>query len=123
MPYPTASAWCCSTAARGARTCNAQLQGFQRATPRLDSAGVRVMALSVDDQQAARNLSLEHGLTFPLGQDADAHHIAEITGAFVNLDPTYLQSTGFLLDETGSVVVSVYSSGAIGRLTPQDILG
>ena len=45
------------------------------------------------------------------------------TGAFVNPDPVYLQSTGFVLDPAGKVVVSVYSSGAIGRLVPEDVAG
>ena len=35
----------------------------------------------------------------------------------------YLQSTGFVLDPAGNVVVSVYSSGAIGRLVPDDVIG
>jgi hypothetical protein len=37
--------------------------------------------------------------------------------------PKYLQSTGFVLDPTGRVIVSVYSSGAIGRLAPDDVVG
>ena len=44
-------------------------------------------------------------------------------GAFVNPDPPYLQSTGFVLDPGSRVIVSVYSSGAIGRLVPQDVAG
>ena len=35
----------------------------------------------------------------------------------------YLQSTGFVLDPAGKVVVSVYSSGAIGRFVPEDVAG
>ena len=35
----------------------------------------------------------------------------------------YLQSTGFVLDPASQVVVSVYSSGAIGRLVPNDVAG
>jgi hypothetical protein len=35
----------------------------------------------------------------------------------------YLHSTGFVLDPAGDVVVSVYSSGAIGRLLPEDVIG
>jgi len=46
-----------------------------------------------------------------------------LTGAFVNPDPVYLQSAGFVLDPGGNVVVSVYSSGAIGRLVPDDVVG
>ena len=53
----------------------------------------------------------------------DAHAIAALTGAFVNPDPVCLQSTGFVLDPRGKVVVSVYSSGAIGRLVPDDVAG
>ena len=30
---------------------------------------------------------------------------------------------GFVLDPAGKVVVSVYSSGAIGRLMPDDVAG
>jgi hypothetical protein len=41
--------------------------------------------------------------------------------AFVNEDPLYLQSTGFVLNPGRQVVVSVYSSGAIGRLVPGDV--
>ena len=37
--------------------------------------------------------------------------------------PTHLQSTGFLLDPRGQVILSVYSSGAIGRLVPDDVVG
>jgi hypothetical protein len=35
----------------------------------------------------------------------------------------HLQSTGFVLEPQGKVVVSVYSSGAIGRLVPGDVAG
>ncbi len=63
----------------------------------------------------------KHGLSFPVGHDA--HAIAATTGAFVNPEPTFLQSTGFVLDPSGHVLVSVYSSGAIGRLVPDDVIG
>ena len=48
--------------------------------------------------------------------------MAEATGAFVNPDPPYLQSTGFVLGPDGRVLLSVYSSGAIGRLVPDDVV-
>jgi peroxiredoxin len=82
-----------------------------------------VAALSVDDEAATGDLIAKHGLQFPVGHSADARAIAAATGAFVNDDPVYLQSTGFLLDPGGRVVVSVYSSGAIGRLVPDDVIG
>jgi len=103
--------------------CNAQLRAFQRASGGLAGAGIKVAALSVDDEPATAALIARHGLTFPVGYSADARAIAGLTGAFVNPGPVYLQSTGFVLDPAGRVVVSVYSSGAIGRLVPEDVIG
>ena len=103
--------------------CNAQLRAFQRASATLADVGVQIAALSVDDEATTANLIAKHGLTFPVGFGADARAVADLTGAFVNPDPVYLQSTGFVLDPAGKVVVSVYSSGAIGRLVPDDVAG
>jgi len=103
--------------------CNAQLRAFQQAGDSLAAAGIKVAALSVDDEPATAELIAKHGLTFPVGHGADARAIAGLTGAFVNPDPVYLQSTGFVLGPAGRVVVSVYSSGAIGRLVPEDVIG
>jgi peroxiredoxin len=103
--------------------CAAQLRAFQRAGDSLAEAGIRVAALWVDDEETTAEFTAKNGITFPLGHSADARAIAELTGAFVNEDPPYLQSTGFVLDPQGAVIVSVYSSGAIGRLVPQDVTG
>jgi len=103
--------------------CNAQLRAFQRSLDSLTSVDAKIVALSVDDEATAQDLIARHGLQFPVGHSADARAIADATGAFVNDDPLYLQSTGFVLDPVGRVVVSVYSSGAIGRLVPEDVIG
>jgi peroxiredoxin len=103
--------------------CNAQLSAFQRSLDRLADIGAQVAALSVDDEATTQDLIARHGLRFPVGHSADARAIAAATGAFVNDDPVYLQSTGFVLAPGGRVAVSVYSSGAIGRLVPGDVIG
>ncbi len=103
--------------------CNAQLRAFERASQTLADNGIRVAALSVDDKETTAALAGKHKLTFPVGYGADAAAVAALTGAFVNPDPVYLQSTGFVLDPAGNVVVSVYSTGAIGRLDPDDVVG
>jgi peroxiredoxin len=108
-------AWC--------RYCNAQLRAFQRNSPALADVGAQVVALSTDTEQDTAGLIDKHDLTFPVGHSADARHLAQLTGAFVNDDPPYAHSTGFVLDPDGRVIVSVYSTGAIGRLVPNDVVG
>ena len=103
--------------------CNAQLRAFERSGQALSDAGVKIAALSVDDKETTAALVARHQLTFPVGYGANAAAVAAVTGAFVNPDPAFLQSTGFVLDPAGNVVVSVYSTGAIGRLVPDDVIG
>jgi peroxiredoxin len=103
--------------------CGAQLRAFQRAHDSLTDAGIKVAALWVDDEETTAQFVAKHGITFPLGHSADARAVSGLTGAFLNEDPLYLQSTGFVLDPEGKVVVSVYSSGAVGRLVPDDATG
>jgi len=103
--------------------CTAQLRAFRRAGESLAQAGIRVAALWADDEKTTAEFTAKHGLNFPLGYNADARAVAALTGAFIHEDPLYLQSTGFVLDPQGRVIVSVYSSGAIGRLLPEDVIG
>jgi hypothetical protein len=81
-----------------------------------------VGALSADDEGTTAELITKYGLTYAIGHSADVAAISEATGAFVSLDPLYLQTTGFVLDTTGNVLISVYSCGAIGQLIPDDVL-
>jgi hypothetical protein len=87
----------------------------------LAGASIQVAALWVDEEKATADFTAKHGINFPLGHSADARAIARLTRAFANEDSLYLQSTGFVLDPQGKVIVSVYSSGAIGRFVPEDV--
>ncbi|MGA7540488.1 MAG: peroxiredoxin family protein [Steroidobacteraceae bacterium] len=103
--------------------CQAQLGGFQRAGERLAEAGIKVVALSVDDEATTTRTIEKYKLRFPLGHSANADQIAALTGAYTNDAPRYLQSTGFLLGPDGRVLNAVYSSGPIGRLVAEDVIG
>jgi peroxiredoxin len=50
--------------------CNAQLRAFERSRQALADAGIRVAALSVDDEKTTTALVARHKLTFPVGYDA-----------------------------------------------------
>ncbi len=102
--------------------CNAQLASFQRATDRLAEVGVAVSALSVDDEETTAALVVKHHLAFPVAHGVDPAAFAAATGAFVNPQPAYVQSTGFVLSPDGDVLTAVYSGGAIGRLVPEDVI-
>jgi peroxiredoxin len=103
--------------------CNAQLASFGRAHQALQEADIKVIALSVDDETTSAALVAKHRLPFPVGHSADAAEFAAATGAFMNDEPPYLQSTGFVLAPDGTVLTAVYSSGAIGRLVVDDVVG
>lgn len=103
--------------------CNAQLAGFARAKEKLTAEGIQVVALSVDDEPTSATLAQKHRLDFPVGYGADADAIAALLGSYTNDDPKYLQGTGFVLDPNGRILIALYSSGAIGRLVADDVLG
>jgi peroxiredoxin len=103
--------------------CNVQLSSFARAKEKLDELGTRVVALSVDNRADAAALVEKHRLNFPVGYGVDADKIASSTGTYVNDSPRCLQTTGFVLDPNGKVITAVYSSGAIGRLVAEDVIG
>ena len=103
--------------------CNAQLAAFSRAHDTLTTLGVKVVALSVDDEATSAAFAARLGARFPIGHSADVDRIAALTGAYTNDSPKYFQTTGFILDPAGAVITAVYSSGAIGRLVPDDVAG
>jgi peroxiredoxin len=103
--------------------CNAQLAGFARAESKLTELGIKVVALSVDDEPTSASLMEKHHLHFPVGHSADAERVAATLGSYTHHDPPYLQSTGFVLDPEGRILVAVYSSDAIGRLVAEDVAG
>lgn len=103
--------------------CNAQLAGFSRAESKLTELGIKVVALSVDDEPTSAALAEKHHLQFPIGHSAAADQIAAALGAYTHDAPSYVQSTGFVLDPDGRILVAVYSSEAIGRLVAEDVVG
>lgn len=103
--------------------CKGQLAAFARGYASLRSIGIEVVALSVDDEAVSAALVDTMRLEFPVGFGVKADEISAATGAYVAEGAAYLQSTGFVLDRSGRILTAVYSSGAIGRLVPDDVAG
>jgi len=119
---PATSLSSCSTAAPGAVLQRAT-QGLSAFEPGARKRGLRVAALSVRRRGRHRGADLEARADLPGWVRRDAPAIAALTGAFVNPDPVFLQSAGFVLDPAGNVVVSVYSSGANRAARPRRVIG
>jgi peroxiredoxin len=103
--------------------CGAQLADFAAHKAELDALGVKVVALSVDDEATTAGLAAKHKLSFPVGHSADADRVAAMTGPFTNDSPRHLQPAAFTLTPDGKVLAAVYSTSAIGRLTAKDLIG
>ena len=105
--------------------CNEQIAAFAGAAEALAAAQIEVVAFSVDDEEATRSFGEKHGVRFRLGHSADLATVVEATGAYDMHHPVrghFLETTGFVLAPDGTVVCAVYSSRAIGRLVPEDVM-
>lgn len=83
---------------------------------------VRILTASVDSIEAASKIVKDHQLTFPVAYGLEAEEAASLTGAFYEKDKEFIHATGFLFNREGTIIVASYSTGAIGRLNPQDCL-
>jgi peroxiredoxin len=99
------------------------LAAFQRATDKLADEGIRVVAASTDPLDKARETVTEQALTFPVGYGLPLKETAATLGAFYEERRGVLQSTGYVIRPDGTIAVAQYSSGPIGRLVWQDVLG
>ncbi len=102
--------------------CNAQLAEFARAADEFAGEGIKVVSVSADDREKSEALVDKHKLKFPVGYGVDVGSVSAATGAFVNENPVALQATGFIINPEGRIVTAVYSTRAIGRLMPADVL-
>jgi peroxiredoxin len=99
------------------------LAAFERAKDRLREEGIFVVAASTDPREQAAETVAEHCLTFPVGYGLPLKETAELLGAFYEEKRSILQATGFVVKADRTIAVAQYSSGPIGRLVWQDVLG
>jgi peroxiredoxin len=99
------------------------LAAFEKALPRLQEEQITVVAASTDPREKAEETAKEQSLTYPLGYGLPLEETAATLGAFYEPTRLVLQSTGFVIKPDGTIAVAQYSSGPIGRLVWQDVLG
>jgi len=105
--------------------CKEQMAAFAAASEALQNEGIKVVAFSVDGEAETKDFMEKHDIPFRMGHSADVEAIVTAIGAYQNNAPArgrFLENTGFVLAPGGSVVNAVYSSRAIGRLVPGDVI-
>ncbi|MBI4011565.1 MAG: redoxin domain-containing protein [Candidatus Rokubacteria bacterium] len=99
------------------------MAAFEKAQERLGGEGISVVAASTDPLEKARETVAEHALSFPVGFGLPLKETAARLGAFYEPKRGFLQATGFVVKPDRTIAVAQYSSGPIGRLVWQDVLG
>ena len=82
-----------------------------------------MIAASADPIDKATETVKEHAIGFPVGYGLPLRETAATYGAFYEEKRGFLQATGFVVKPDRTIAVSQYSSGPIGRLVWQDVLG
>jgi len=97
------------------------LADFQTWLPDLKQLGIAIIAASVDTPEEARKTVDTHKLAYTVGHSLDYQDISRRTGAFIEHERKILHATGFVLKPDLKIQVASYSTGPIGRLTPNDV--
>ncbi len=96
---------------------------FQKSIERFEEIRTEIVALSVDSEEDAQKTVDRHKLTYPVVHGLDAGETMATIGGYMNDEPRYLHTSGFVLRPDGTIVTLAQSSGPIGRLVPQDTIG
>jgi peroxiredoxin len=103
--------------------CVGQLRSFTKRNDLLDAEDITTVALSADSRTAARQTVEDLNIPFPVGCEADVPQVAKALECYTDPDMRFFQSSGFVLDPGGDILLALYSSGPVGRLGPADVLG
>jgi peroxiredoxin len=102
--------------------CRRQLSDFQKRLDDFAQRGITVIGGSIDTREKAHKTKERTKVTYPLVYGLNARVFAQQTGSFFDDKDGYLHSTDFIIDPDGKVADAVYSTGPIGRYTPDECL-
>ena len=99
------------------------MAAFAKARDTLREEGIEVVAASIDPLDKATETVTEMGAGYPVGYGLPVRETAAALGAFYEERRGILHSTGFVVRPDRTIAVGAYSTGPIGRLVWQDVLG
>ncbi|TNE85342.1 MAG: hypothetical protein EP330_26150 [Deltaproteobacteria bacterium] len=98
------------------------MAAFEASRQALAERGLTLWVVSTADAEGSRRLVDETGLTTPLGVGLPLEATAETLGLFYEPRRHILHAASFLFDRDGRVELAVTSTGAVGRLMPDELL-
>ena len=99
--------------------CRRQLVGFENEKNTFENLNIMVFAASVDPEDKAQEVA--NDVSFPVGFGAGEEH-RNLLGSWWEERRGLIQPSEFIIDSSGKVVTSSYSSGPIGRIDAQDVI-
>jgi peroxiredoxin len=99
------------------------LADFQEHLNDFEKIDTKIVAASSDTLDIAATTERNDSLTYPIACKLDPREVSRLIGANDASEKNFLHATSFILNRDGKVMLAVYSSGAIGRLTAKDCLG
>lgn len=82
-----------------------------------------MVGASVDSREKAEETVRALALRYPIGHSLPLEAIAEALGGFYEERRGILHATEMIVRPDGTVAVACYSSGPIGRLDVNDVVG
>jgi len=95
------------------------LVGFENEKKGFDDLGVKVIAVSVDPEDKAKEMADE--VSFPVAFGATRAD-GDAVGAWWGEPQNIIQPAEFVIGDDGKVVISSYSSGPIGRMDADEVV-
>ena len=99
--------------------CRRLLDGYEAHIDALKAMGLSVYAASSDALDKA--VEVAAGLSFPVAWGID-QDLATSLGAFWDKQKNFIQPTELLVNKTGQLISSTYSSSPLGRTDPKEVL-
>ncbi len=103
--------------------CRRHLQRYQEHLDELEALGVTVVAATVDTLEQTTNLVTSLGLTFPVAFGVTDEDVAAFSPWFGDDDHGhYIQPMELLILRGGTLFGTMYASGPVGRMDPEEVL-
>ena len=98
------------------------MAGYQAKLDEFEQNGISIYALSTDDQEHAKEMVDKNNLTFPVMYGINRVATADTWGSYSEEARNILHATNFILTPEHKIAAASYSTGAVGRIEPQDAL-